>query len=406
MILAIIICNRKLTAQEVPKVRIDPSQGYGGSVSDFFQQVDYIPLETNKESAFGDAMQVLITDTSIVVYDYDTRCVLFFNPQGKYISKIKFRNDVQPNISLDNDRHCVAVSNYNAVKRKIETKYYDYLGLPLMLKDNNVNADEALTLESIGGGYFATVNSCYFPGSKSAKDSVYNLIAVYKGNKLHKNFIPYNQRSHMTACAIGGYWGIGPVIEKNAFYVSTPLDHDVYRITKDSCKKLFQFVFPGNRSVPQTLLSSTNQKEVDSLRKRVNMNTSLITKVSNIFFNKNLLFFKVNTIAVRMNRDGSESEYQYNFIYDTLSRRLSSIERIKPDSTNAYLPLLGAMANIQGLVYKNGYFYSTISSLQMFKAKESPTEGTPKYPAHLEAYFNTQDRKSNPVIVRMKLKTL
>lgn len=400
------IFSRPATGQEVPKVRIDPRQGYGGAVSDFFQKVDYIPLETNKESAFGDAMQVLITDASIVVYDYDTRCVLFFTPQGKFISKIKFKNNVQPNISLDDERKCVAASYYNPVKSKMETQYYGYTGQPLsLIKNDNIHSNEELTLESIGGGYFAAVNSCYYPNGKNAIDSTYNLIYIYKGNQLYKSFIPYNQKSHMTACAIGGYWGIGPLVEKNAFYISTPLEHDVYKITKDSCRKLFQFVFPGNRSIPAALLSTNNQKEVDSLRKRITMNTNLITKVSNVFFNKNLLFFKVNTIAVKLIRDGSESEYQYNFIYDTLTHRLSSMERIKPDSMNSYLPLLGAMANIRGLLYRNGYFYSVVSSLQMFKAKETSAEENPKYPMHLEEYFKAENRKSNPVIVRMKLKT-
>ncbi|MEO8399854.1 MAG: hypothetical protein ABI550_08590, partial [Ignavibacteriaceae bacterium] len=41
-------------AQNVPKLRIDPAQAYGGSLASVFSSIEYIPLETTKESLFGD----------------------------------------------------------------------------------------------------------------------------------------------------------------------------------------------------------------------------------------------------------------------------------------------------------------------------------------------------------------
>ena len=43
---------QNISAQEVEKLRIDPSQAYGGKVSEYFEQLNYIPLETTKESLY------------------------------------------------------------------------------------------------------------------------------------------------------------------------------------------------------------------------------------------------------------------------------------------------------------------------------------------------------------------
>lgn len=53
-------------AQQVRKLRIDPKQAYGGHVSEYCEDVEYIPLETTKESLFGNINSLIITDTSLL----------------------------------------------------------------------------------------------------------------------------------------------------------------------------------------------------------------------------------------------------------------------------------------------------------------------------------------------------
>ena len=73
-----------LKAQEVPKLRIDPAQAYGGVVGDYFDEVNYIPLQTTKESLFGAISNMIVTDSSYVISDNDTRAVLFFKKDSGY----------------------------------------------------------------------------------------------------------------------------------------------------------------------------------------------------------------------------------------------------------------------------------------------------------------------------------
>lgn len=109
------------------------------------------------------------------------------------------------------------------------------------------------------------------------------------------------------------------------------------------------------------------------------------------------------TIPVRVL---SVSTQQYNFIYDTLSTKLISMERLVPDVHNYFLPILGngSMIVFDGLYFHKGAYYTPISSLEMFAANVSTKSKNPQYPEVLKQYFKTQTRKSNPVIVRMKLK--
>ncbi len=131
-----------------------------------------------------------------------------------------------------------------------------------------------------------------------------------------------------------------------------------------------------------------------------------IIDVSNVFFSGKYLFFKTNP-KMMIWYQGSENAYQHNFIYDTISEKLISLERIIPDEKVYFLPTVDGDSRSlfkNGLVYNDGYFYSPVSSLKMFKSKEATKSKNPQYPSVLKEYFKTQSRKSNPVIVRMRLK--
>ncbi|MFV0604984.1 MAG: 6-bladed beta-propeller [Niabella sp.] len=77
-----------LQAQDVPKIRIDPAKAYGGTVSKYFSDVEYIPLETTKESLFGDVNELKITDSSIIITDIDTKSLLIFSKTGRFLKRI------------------------------------------------------------------------------------------------------------------------------------------------------------------------------------------------------------------------------------------------------------------------------------------------------------------------------
>lgn len=80
--LVILVCHMVIgnwvIGQKTPKIRINPGQAYGGTMQEYFDSIEYIPLETTQESLFGDISQLLVTDTGFVINDSDTKTILFF----------------------------------------------------------------------------------------------------------------------------------------------------------------------------------------------------------------------------------------------------------------------------------------------------------------------------------------
>lgn len=78
----------KVDSAGMKVLRIDPSRAKGVAVSQVFDEVKFIPLETNGESLFGTISQLSVTEHNFILYDYDTKAVLIFDKAGKYIAKV------------------------------------------------------------------------------------------------------------------------------------------------------------------------------------------------------------------------------------------------------------------------------------------------------------------------------
>jgi len=410
-VIAIITANISI-AQEVPKFRIDPAQAYGGTVSEYFNNVEYIPLETTKESLFGDVFQLLVTDSSIVVYDLDTKYVLFFTLSGKYISKIN--ENWPPVISYDKVKQrlkvmSTVIGTNEQHAKMVNSAYYSCTGTKINEKPaiSLMKIDDNATLFPMQNDLYLAARSCYFPKGKLPQDSVIYLADIYHGDSVYRSVFPFNQKNNPCFCSVlGGQANITPVPDDpDAFYASLPSEYAIYKVNADTTIKLYQLVLPANCSVPKNLLASNNQVYLDSFRNGRGIPQRVIKGIKNVYLSNQLLMFKLDPFGVPLFNNSSEIEYQYNFIYNTGSGRLVSLERITPDAKNYFLPLARSFQfALFGLQYANGNFYTCVSSLDMFSARENTESKNPQYPPVLQEYFSTQNRKSNPVIVKMKLK--
>ncbi|RZK54342.1 MAG: 6-bladed beta-propeller [Pedobacter sp.] len=78
----------KVDSSNIVTLRIDPQSARGAAVSQIFDEVKFIPLETTKESLFGNIAQLKVAGNKLIIYDYDTKAVLLFSNEGKFITKI------------------------------------------------------------------------------------------------------------------------------------------------------------------------------------------------------------------------------------------------------------------------------------------------------------------------------
>lgn len=394
-----------LYSQELQKIRINPDQAYGGPVSDYFQNIEYIPLETTKESLFGDVSDMVVTGDSYVIYDWDTKSVFFFKKKnGKFLTKKNFSQDASINISYIKDSNSIIVNVGRSNQLKSDIYSFSSLGEPMksvaFSRDNKF--DNGSKLISIEKDYFlVSGNSHLSPGKKPSSDTSY-LLNVYKNNTFHKGLMPVTQINNIAICMLHGYLNVGNVVPQDSMFLAMPLNNVIYKVTKDTAVPVFQLIFPATRIVDPNIITGNDVKKISVLREKLYKDQNTILTISNIFYHKKDLFFKVNP-RVYTTYAGSNSEGQYNFIYNTSNGTLASLERMQSDSSSYYLPIFGQHLRVNGLYYSND-IYTTVSSLQMFSAQQENKTKNPKYPLILQDYFKTQNRKSNPVIVRMKLK--
>lgn len=403
------------TQDNVKVIQVDPRQAYGGPVSDYFNNIQYIPLETTPESTFGEIANMVITDSSYIICDNDTKSILFFNPKGKFIKKISSNKDVFPYFEYDYFNKVVSIcfisktdffSNDNDATKSIRFFRFSDTGHPIDTIVVHSREDEDIKKVNLGDGYWFKTQTCRFEKGKGPKDTTIYLMNIYKGDSLHKKLIPYHQKEQFGFCYFGGWLSSKQedyTVIDGITYTATPYEHKVYKITKDTAIKVFEIVFPYDVAIPKSVLKYRDTKTLDSVS-NIARPPGIIYSLAKIFFKGNKLFFKGESHFYLSTVSTSELR-AYNFIYDTVQQKVSALERLTPDSTSSFLPVFdmrdGLMEN--GILYQNDYFYSNVSSLDMFQAYEKNKSRNPVYPEVLKAYFKTQNRRSNPVIVRMKL---
>ncbi|MFT4202664.1 MAG: 6-bladed beta-propeller [Chitinophagaceae bacterium] len=393
------------SAQEVQKIRIDPAQAYGGNVSEYFDSIEYIPLESKKESLFGDVSNLIITDYSIVIYDYDTQSLLFFNLKGSFIRKIQYKPMSSIGLSFIKDQNSIIASVYDPNKRKTEIKQYTPLGESKSDQVfNKIKEVENSNLIPMGGNYYLISGNCFLPDNKKINDTVYHMLNIYKNDSLYKSFIPFSQQKNLAASMIRSYMVINQMSTDGFFYTATPLDFYVYKVSRDNAKVAFKFIFPYNRALTEKDILSQDRKHLNSIKMHLSLDETTILGVSNIFYYNDLLFFKLDT-RVKITRFGSESKYQYNFIYNIKNKKLVSMERLNPDEGTCFLPIFDKSLTVNGIYRYGDKFYTSISALSLFSAKTSIKDKEIIFPKSLTDFFYFNNRKSNPVIIRMKVKS-
>ncbi|GAB3425290.1 6-bladed beta-propeller [Niabella aquatica] len=406
VLLVLFICViTRTAAQQVPVIRIDPGQAYGGTVSEYFSDVEYIPLETTKESLFGDIYDMIVTDSSYVISDLDTKTIFFFSLNGKLLNKIRG----QIFISHDLSENRIVSFKFSEDQTKLYLTYLSLSGRKILpdvqvdLKGNSMPVPKFLTTP-LGDDYFLVLNNCISDGKENRIPENCDFFSIYKNDSLYRKLIPVKENVLKATKKLSGYVSLPKITEGGDFYFSSPLDFNIYRVNKDTAVAIYRLVFPGDRVLAKNIVESDNDKFLDSIKVKVYTDRKLILNIENIFFSGSKFFFKLRVPSSVVAYNTSINEYQYNFIYDTVSKKLVSLDRLTPDKMSSFLPVMGEKSKMRGFIPFQKHLYSYMSSLVLFTAKEKTESRNPIYPTVLQEYFKTQSRKSNPVIVRMKLR--
>ncbi|MFT3749349.1 MAG: 6-bladed beta-propeller [Agriterribacter sp.] len=393
--------------QSSTKFYIDPSKTYGGAASDYFDSIEYIPLETTKVSLFGTPTFLVVTDNSIVVGDADTYNILFFELSGKFIKKEHLLRNMAFLVESDLHTNNIIVNLFPmGLSGDGEVRTYTSTGRLIKTEKKYFEHANIKFVTSLDSGYYAQQEFKFIPLSKVLSNKPIPLVSIYnKSNDLIREFLTVNPGDYPFLFAFKGGVTMSPSADKRSAFFVIPYDYGLYRLTKDSVYKIGEFIFPAQNVVPMSILGSHDIKKLDSTGRALTLSIELIESVKNInYHGSKLLFTLQKKLTIRPEATEDLIYDPLNFLYDTLSGKAIVFEKIYPDSLSYNLPIMDGFSSIAGMNYRVGNVYSSISSLKLFQAKEKTKEKKSQYPLVLQKYFQTQDRKSNPVIVRMKLK--
>ncbi|GAA4335453.1 hypothetical protein GCM10023149_43480 [Mucilaginibacter gynuensis] len=402
------LLTNRAYAQETIKVdtsnfsylRLDPSNAIGGKVSDFFSEIEYIPLETIKESLFGSILRLEVLEDRFIILENSNHFILIFNSSGKYLSKVGTQKEYLTELSINRFTKQILFSN----DRGKTLTVCDLNGTVLKKIKFEANADKTKTTssqmiflgndESVGSNYYDNIeiNSKYYkPFSKY-------LIHYAKSDRtVYAQALPYGKlQNNLDVINVG----IGPLtltdIDTASFY-SKAYDYSIYQISPKTVKLLYKIIFPAYFSVPTNFATDTT---LDGNRYQwFEKHPDAIFCVSNFFRAGDNITFKTTSW---------NSTKEDDLIYNTKSGTLSALRHIEQDSLSYHLPIFdetSAISNKNGVLASDkDNLYLSLSSLEMFKFYNLNLENKSLYPTKLLSYLKKGSKKDNAVIVRLKLK--
>lgn len=421
MLLSLLVGTWHLVLAQLPPVLLDPAAAKDTTLSCIFEETEVIPLETTHQSTFGVINQLVVTDQYFIILDTDTDAVLFFDRQGKFITKYKnkpkrYRINF---IQLDNNHHALLIfsqnRNYTITAAKLQALLAKgpgeqlstrIMATRLYLDDLSKPRTEALPPFAylltnpvvLGAGKFAF--SFIRSDDKNTDTQDYALKMVNQGNVV-QHFFPYHTRTDSIFYGRTAYQcSFFPTLNDAVCFISRPYQPYIYRLTPDSVTEAYQIVTPTTDPAPATAapfsFTATDRISIGSItitaagpNREEPLFLSNMNTVNNLVSQDRFLFFNVRQPM---------GSYNY-YVFDKMKQMLYDRSKLKADSSSYFFTLQGPV-----LAFDEKNIYQGLSSRMLFNLKKGVKATKLQYEKSLARFYDTGKPENNPVILRLKTK--
>lgn len=379
----------------VRTLRIDPNAAKGGSMLQVFSEITYIPLETTKESLFGDITQLEVSEDNYIIYDNDTKCILIFEKNGKFRVKIELKKVVE-GAALNSEN--LDVYGFSLKKSSSDCIILVYVAGKLYAFDTNakrINESIAEKQKHRASQFYNfkgdTKVVSYYQDSKGKDKSLYQYALIKNGNLFAKYFeIDTGKYSKSGDFAVGGPSFI-ETDSPDILHAVRYYDYNIYRIDSEGISAAYELIFPAKNTIPKDF--NTNKVYFGKKINHFFKNVENIYGIGYTFKIGDFLYFKCGSLSSYIRRNGS-------FVYDLKNDNLISLNRLDPDSLSRHLPIIGAWDN-DFKKFDGKHLYASLSSLELFSYYNQEKKKNYKYPEVMQNYFNKGSKKDNPVIIKL-----
>ncbi len=400
LLLSFFALSRAMTQIKTVTLRIDPKYARGATASELFDEITYIPLESTKESTFGSAQRLQVSQHCFAFFDYSTKSVFIFDKMGKFNGRIgslpMLNNTDQLAMALYNfvlnmsseeiyvvydvgdkkhrKRLAVFDSHGKLLQSRALSEEFDEMGISFAFLDSN------RTIFSSGNYYDKNLAPDYLYVFHNFDSLAARTLPQQASDPLNKSW--HNQLDQPSVSSEGAMW--------YRLY-----DKTVYYTTAAGALNSYRFILPAAITLDSTFYGDESVlKTEQGVNVYLQKHQNFISYLSSLQKTKNLIGFSF----VRYNYSLPSDTYLYSLSTGTLYGNI----KITPDSLCYSLPLFNA-SEIAGM--DDGYIYLFIPSFSMFVTADANKDRPWKSNPILNAYFaNAQNRKGNPVLARLKIK--
>ncbi|SFG80136.1 6-bladed beta-propeller [Pedobacter insulae] len=369
-------------------LRLDPRQTRGLTVSQLFDEVKFVPLQTTPESLFGRISRLEVANNYYIISDQDTHCILLFNLDGSFKTKIKLEKKPYN-------------FEYRLIDEPFETKLFVQNGLTELTYDLT---GKLLKKEDIKQNEFEKILYYFKPEEIEVKyeyisdDRIYEIAALKDDKVLYKVF-PHEKDF------ISKQFDLRTILKyantPNELLYTRPYEYNIYTISPKGVKLDYKLIFPSEFSLPEGF--TTNYDNYIKRSDFTNKNRKIFQGLSSPFKSGNYLFFGAKGLV-------STRGEKRDFAYNLKTNSLVALVDIEPDALSYYLPVTSIALNPEFSMsggfhlFKNNYLYTSISTLDMKALKDQNPNKNVKYDSALAKYFENYKSTNNRVLVVLKPK--
>lgn len=390
----------KIDSTNVRKLRIDPNNARGASASAFFDKIEFVPLETNKMSLFGEIAHLEVVNGKYVIFDHDTRSVLIFEATGKFVTRISAEKVAELSGIEYSDGKTGSVFTWFSVSSVAGEKLIDIHSKKGVLR---FNLEGKLVSKLKYGQYYETVD--LRDGTRILKDFSRDKQIAYEFAVVNARgdttcYLPYSiKRYEADDYYIGGNRiNIGSDANSALYYGY--YSYDIVDIRQTGVSLKYRIQLPADIALPVDFVSNPvyTFKKWDYLEKNKNK----------VYGLNNPLIIGDNLI-VTLDAISQFPSTKKTIAYNLKTGEIISIQDITPDKSSFFLPVndsaYGTNFMMRGFSAFDGTnLYTSISAVSMLKFFEQSQVKNTVYPSSLEQFFSRKNIDANPVLVILKPK--
>jgi hypothetical protein len=369
----------------VSRFRLDPDNARGGKVGDFFEKVEFIPLETTPKSLFGKIYKLEVTDTYFIIFDVETQAILLFTTDGKFHAKIEKRkkNEFIGPFGLDRKAREIMVPTSDKL-----ILFYNYDGKLLREQKTDMQYSRIFAFEN---GTYALNKSRGLEVSKTSEIE-HDILFTKNFKDVSQKLSPYDRHYQIYDYNMHTY--LFSDQGNGSFIFSFPYAYNIFKISQSGIIDEFQFIFPTKYSLPNnfatdTLLTNSRKNFVFNPAPE-NMNK--ILSLAPFYQYQDWLLFSTDKI-------GGYISNMTDLMYNTKTKDLYSLNAITGDEISQFFPVLQEKKGQKMLSVFNGALYSSFASQSYSVTRAKLLEDGQKIS------LPELPKKSNPFIIKSVFKT-